>query len=210
MEFSAPPRSSPRAARCETLPCSSPFGDSWECGRPSFNRQRAMRIQKFLEAGFSAASLGVAVSRFSLWVGLGLVVLCGGYASYSRLSQLSAWQEDSEQYIAAGVPMMTTLDAYYSLRLARLHAAGKFVPWGPAPARHYSRPEPGSADEWYEQREPKILPLLSRLLADAAIFFNGDIDRTALVLSPLLASLFMVPLLWYCWRIGAPAAGLMG
>ena len=169
-----------------------------------------MRIQKCFEAGFSVASLGVAASRLSLWVGLGLVVSCGGYASYSRLSQLSAWQEDSEQYIAAGVPMMTTLDAYYSLRLARLHAAGKFVPWGPAPARHYSRPEPGSADEWYEQREPKILPLLSRLLADAAIFFNGDIDRTALVLSPLLASLFMVPLLWYCWRIGAPAAGLMG
>jgi len=168
-----------------------------------------MRIQNFFQTEFSARSLGAQASRFSLWLGLALVLLCGGYASYSRLSELSAWQEDPAQYIAAGVPMMTTLDAYYSLRLARLHAAGKFVPWGPAPARHYSRPEPGSADDWYEQREPKTLPLLSRLLGDAAIFSGGDIDRTALVLSPLLASFFMVPLFWYCWRIGAPAAGLM-
>ena len=61
--------------------------------------------------------------------------------------------------------MMTTLDAYYSLRLARLHAAGKFIPWGPVPARHYSRPELGDSSKWYDQREPKILPLLSRMLA---------------------------------------------
>ena len=106
--------------------------------------------------------------------------------------------------------MMTTLDAYYSLRLARLHAAGKFVPWGPVPARHYSRPEQGDSDEWYDQREPKVLPLLSRVLAHAATFFDGDIDKTALLLSPLLSSLFMIPLFWCCWRLGVPAAGLMG
>ena len=30
------------------------------------------------------------------------------------------------------------------------------------------------------------------------------------MLAPLLSSLFMIPLFWYCWRIGVPAAGLMG
>ena len=79
------------------------------------------------------------------------------------------------------------------------------------PARHYSRPEPGDPSEWYDQREPKILPLLSRLLGGCShLLFGGDIDKTALVLSPLLASLFMIPLFWYCWRLGVPAAGLMG
>ncbi len=174
-----------------------------------------MRIKHFLEIGFLSRAAGgcaggAPASRLSLWFGLVLVILCAVYASHSRLAQLSAWHSDPEQYIAAGVPMMTTLDAYYSLRLARLHAAGKFIPWGPVPARHYSRPELGDSSEWYDQREPKVLPLLSRVLAHAATFFDGDIDKTALVLSPLLASLFMVPLFWYCWRIGVPAAGLMG
>jgi len=174
-----------------------------------------MQTKRFLEIGFlSRAAGGCAggspASRLSLWLGLVLVILCAVYASQSRLAQLSAWHSDPEQYIAAGVPMMTTLDAYYSLRLARLHAAGKFIPWGPVPARHYSRPELGDSSEWYDQREPKVLPLLSRALARAATFFDGDIDKTALVLSPLLSSLFMVPLFWYCWRIGVPAAGLMG
>jgi len=173
------------------------------------------QIKHFPAIGFFARTAGACAwgspaSRLSLWFGLLLVILCAVYASYSRLTQFSAWHSDPEQYIASGVPMMTTLDAYYSLRLARLYAAGKFIPWGPVPARHYSRPEQEDSAKWYDQREPKALPLLSRVLADAATLFDGDIDKTALVLSPLLASLFMVPLFWYCWRIGFPAAGLMG
>jgi hypothetical protein len=167
-----------------------------------------MHTKHFAEIGFlrraADAYTGSPASQLSLWFGLVLVILCAVYASHSRLAQLSAWHSDPEQYVAAGVPMMTTLDAYYSLRLARLHAAGKFIPWGPVPARHYSRPELGDSSEWYDQREPKILPLLSRMLAHAATFFDGDIDRTALVFSPLLASFFMVPLFWYCWRVGFP------
>jgi dolichyl-diphosphooligosaccharide--protein glycosyltransferase len=62
----------------------------------------------------------------------------------------------------------------------------------------------------YEQREPKRLPLLSRLLADASPLFGGNIDKTALLLSPLLSSLFMIPLFLCFWRLGEPAAGLMG
>jgi len=153
---------------------------------------------------------GAPASRVGLWLGLVIVIAGVVFASHSRLAQRAAWQRDPEQYVAAGVPMMTTLDAYYSLRLARLHAAGTFVPWALVPARHYSRPEQGDPGTWYDQREPARLPLLSRVLAHAAILFHGDIDATALVLAPLLSSLFMVPLFWYCWRLGVPAAGLMG
>jgi undecaprenyl-diphosphooligosaccharide---protein glycotransferase len=174
-----------------------------------------MLTNRHSECGFPARDAGAgsgrsAGSRPGLWLGLVLVIGCAVYASHLRLAQLSAWKSEPEQYIASGVPMMTTLDAYYSLRLARMHAAGTFVPHGPAPARHYSRPEPGNPSEWYGQREPKTLPLLSRALAVVSPLFGGDIDRTGLVLSPLLSSLFMIPLFLCCWRLGVPAAGLMG
>jgi undecaprenyl-diphosphooligosaccharide---protein glycotransferase len=148
--------------------------------------------------------------RAGLWSGLVVVLICAAYASYARLNQLSAWKTDPGQYVAFGVPMMTTLDAYYSLRLARVYAAGKFVSHGPVPARHYSRPEAANPDVLYDQREPWELPLLSRILADLARLFGASIDNVALVLSPVLSSLFMVPLFLCCWRLGTPAAGLMG
>lgn len=133
--------------------------------------------------GFLARAPGAGATRstgrrFELWAGLALVILCVIYASHVRLSALAAWQDDPEQYVASGVPMMTTLDAYYALRIARLYAAGKFIPHGPVPARHYSRPEQADPNDWYDQREPKVLPLLSGMLA---------------VLSPLSAAISTRP-----------------
>ena len=85
-----------------------------------------------------------------LWLGLVFVIAGVTYATAVRLSQLSAWERSPALYVASGVPMMTTLDAYYSLRIARLQAAGVFVPHGPVPARHYARPQQGSPGEWYD------------------------------------------------------------
>ena len=149
-------------------------------------------------------------SRPGLWWGLLLVLLCAGFATQSRLSQISLWHDNADQYVANGVPMMTTLDAWYSLRLARLQARGEFVPHGPAPQRHYTRPEPGDAETWYVQREPWSLPLISRMIAALSPLAGGDIDRTALQLAPWLSSLFMLPLFLCLWRLGAPAAGVFG
>jgi len=148
--------------------------------------------------------------RAGLWSGLIIVLICAAYATYARLGQLSAWRNDPAQYVASGVPMMTTTDAYYLLRLARVYAAGNFVAHGPVPARHYSRPEPANPEVLYDQREPWELPLLSRILADLSRLFGSEIDKLALVISPVLSSLFMIPLFVCCWRLGVPAAGLMG
>jgi dolichyl-diphosphooligosaccharide--protein glycosyltransferase len=162
-----------------------------------------------------ASKAGIAAQAstrppLGLWSGLVIVLMCAAYASYARLNQLAVWKTDPEQYFASGVPLMTTLDAYYSLRLARVYAAGQFVSHGPVPARHYSRPEPADPGILYDQREPWVLPLLSRLLGDLSRLFGGDIDKIALVLPPVLSSLFMIPLFLCCWHLGAPAAGLMG
>jgi hypothetical protein len=60
----------------------------------------------------------------ALWLGLLLVILGAIYASHARLAQWDAWQREPGLHLANGVPMMTTLDAYYSLRIARLQRAG--------------------------------------------------------------------------------------
>jgi dolichyl-diphosphooligosaccharide--protein glycosyltransferase len=174
-----------------------------------------MWARRYFEYLFPASNTGIGggestVRRVGLWSGLVLVLACAAYASYARLSQLAAWKTDPGQYVASGVPMMTTLDAYYALRLARVYAAGKFVSHGPVPARHYARPEQANPDILYDQREPWLLPLLSRMLGDLSRLFGSDIDKIALVLPPVLSSLFMIPLFLCCWRLGAPAAGLMG
>ncbi|MBL8339325.1 MAG: hypothetical protein JNM97_21330 [Rhodoferax sp.] len=148
--------------------------------------------------------------RTALWWCLALVVLCAAVATQSRLSQIRLWVDNPQQYVADGVPMMTTLDAWYTLRLARLQARDAFVPHGPAPQRHYTRPEQGDAETWYVQREPRTLPLISRLVAALSVLHGGDIDQIGLRLAPWLASLFMLPLFLCLWQLGLPAAGVLG
>ena len=164
-----------------------------------------------LPARDSATAVPEAMPRRgALWFGLALVIASAAFATYARLGELSAWRDHPALYVASGVPMMTTLDAYYSLRLARLYARGEFVAHGPAPARHYARPELDDPRILYEQREPWRLPLLSGIIAVLSPLFGGDIDRTALLLPPVLSSLFAIPLFLCCWRLGVPAAGVIG
>ena len=160
--------------------------------------------------GAAAPASRSARRRLQLWIGLALVIVCAGYATHLRLAQLAAWKNDPEQYMASGVPMMTTLDAYYLLHIAREYAAGTWIPHGPAPARHYSRPEQADPNVWYDQREPKNLPLVSAALVALSRLFGASIDRVGLLLPALLSSLFMTPVFLCCWRLDAPAAGLMG
>lgn len=148
-------------------------------------------------------------TRFEYWLGLFLVIACAGFASQVRLNQLSAWDNDPETFMASGVPMMTTLDAYYALRIARRFAAGTYASGQPATQRHYDRPSTETSSGWYEQREP-YLPLLSGVIGVLSPLFGHDVDRTGLLLSPMLSSLFMLPLFLCCSRLGVPAAGLMG
>ena len=57
--------------------------------------------------------------RASLVLGLVLVILALVAASHVRWQQQSAWERDAAHYQSDGIPMMSTVDAYYALRLAR-------------------------------------------------------------------------------------------
>ena len=162
-----------------------------------------------LIAGFEALSPVSGDRRRSMWIGLLLTLACMVATTAWRLGPLSQWAPDTGAYQSRGVPVMTTLDAYYTLRIARLQAQGRFVAHGPAPERHYERPEQGRPGEWYQQREPKQLPGPSALLAALSTTFGVDIDRAALLLPPLLSGLFMLPLFLCAFRLGVPAAGVL-
>ncbi|MBK8018922.1 MAG: hypothetical protein IPK20_20915 [Betaproteobacteria bacterium] len=150
--------------------------------------------------------------------GLALAILAAGYAVHERFESLDRWRAEPEAYFAHGVPVMTTPDAYYSLRLARSTHDGTFVPHADDPLRHYQRLQrPRDASEylpaaapldWEPQRTPRQMPLLAGLIV-AAIPFAGSTERAGLLLTPVLASLFVLPLFVYAWKIGEPAAGLL-
>ncbi len=141
------------------------------------------------------------------------------YAALVRLDALKHWHADPARYFVNERPVMATADAYYSLRYAQMYRDGVFRGDEVDPRRHYQRLQLpvdiplyaryGAEKSWMPQRQPKRLPLLSRLLALSAPLAGG-LDMAAIYVPPMLAGLFVVPLFVYAWRIGQPAAGLLG
>jgi undecaprenyl-diphosphooligosaccharide---protein glycotransferase len=141
------------------------------------------------------------------------------FAAATRLAELSAWRAASEIYFVDNRPVMTTADAYHSLRFAQKYLDGSFQPNADDPLRLLQRLRfprevspawPGEATrDWQPQRQQRHLLLLSRLIA-LATPLAGSVELAALYLTPVLAALFVLPLYGYFARLGAPAAGLLG
>lgn len=167
------------------------------------------------QVGSDGPDRGIAV----FLLGLALALLCAAYATHAKLAALDAWRADPAAHFADGVPAMTTTDAYYALRWAEAWRTGRFAPQADDPLRHYQRLQyplgtseafPGDAPlDWWPQRQPRRLPLLSGLLGVTAPLAGG-VEWAGVYLVPILASLFVLPLFLYAWRIGAPAAGILG
>ena len=158
--------------------------------------------------------------RYVLFLfGLILAILAAAHAAHARLASLEQWRSDPVAHFAGGVPVMTTLDAYYSLRLAKARHDGTFVAHADDPLRHYERLQrsrdaseyvgTGEPAEWAPQRTPRRMPLLAELIA-VLIPVAGSAETAGLYLTPVLASLFVIPMFLYAWRLGVPAAGLLG
>lgn len=162
----------------------------------------------------TAGRTRLAVACLGLLCALTVIV----YAATTRLAALPGWQAASEVYFVDGRPVMTTADAYYSLRWAQKHLEGSYQPDAEDPLRLQQRLRPprghaltrsGAPSEWQPQRQPRELPLLSRLIA-LATPLAGGVERAALHLTPVLAALFVLPLYGCFARLGAPVAGLLG
>jgi undecaprenyl-diphosphooligosaccharide---protein glycotransferase len=174
-------------------------------------------------SGMSEAAEMVATPRTGrgralFLFGLALAILAAAFASYSRLAALDAWRADPVAHFVGGVPVPVNLDAYYGLRWATAVHEGRFVAHADDPLRHVQRLQtpietseylPGDAPlDWRPQRAPRRLPLLAGLIAAGAPI-AGSVAWSAILLGPLVAGLFVVPLFLYAQRVGYPAAGLL-
>jgi dolichyl-diphosphooligosaccharide--protein glycosyltransferase len=176
----------------------------------------------------SLESSSPAVKQRLIQLGLFIVavLVCYGISVQVRHQQLETWRSNPQQFFVGDMPLMTTLDAPFYMRWAREFRDGEYYGTG------HKRAYPSSTD-WFRQkqenlraqeegREPQQLeeqrprtspgdvPLLSFMAAMLSPFFAGNIYLVGHWMVIVCAGLFAVPLGIYFYRIGYPAAGLLG
>jgi undecaprenyl-diphosphooligosaccharide---protein glycotransferase len=166
----------------------------------------------------------------NIWLFVGFMLACFAVSVGVRYQQFETWKENPQTYFVGERPMMTTLDAPYWLRWAREYNEGVFLQKGGL------RGYPGATETFREFSEKELsiplsytdptlvsssfsrtqkinyrdVPLLSFLIAHLAPFFNYNYYLTGTLMIPVLASLFILPLGFYFFRIGVPVSGLLG
>jgi|GEM_PF-535357 len=164
--------------------------------------------------------------KYSPWVFTLALLTCYAVSVNVRYQQFVTWQQNPNAYFVGERPMMTTLDAPYWLRWAREYNEGTY---GKDELRGY----PASSIEFREKQKERIpqefrsesdqeavsekkeiryrdVPMLSFLISKFVPFFGGNYYLTGTLIIPWLASLFILPLGIYFYRIGFPSAGLLG
>jgi undecaprenyl-diphosphooligosaccharide---protein glycotransferase len=165
--------------------------------------------------------------KYNVWLFVGVLLACFVVSSGVRYQQFEKWELTPQAYFVGERPMMTTLDAPWWLSLARGYNKNilqyknnlrgypgstdifkkMFVP-------QKFRDPPASSSSSSSSENPEInyrdVPLLSFLIAHLAPFFNNNYYLAGTLLVPILASLFIVPLGIFFFKIGMPASGLLG
>jgi undecaprenyl-diphosphooligosaccharide--protein glycosyltransferase len=147
-----------------------------------------------------AESTGEQKRSYALILFAVVIVIIIAFSAHVRLEQYDLWKESPDRYFAESKPLLTTSDAYYWIRLAQEYRDGEYNSGESDRLRAY--PD-GAKRVW-------PVPLLSLMLATASAIFGVELYETGIYLIPLLAGLFMIPLGLYCWRIGLPAAAILG
>jgi undecaprenyl-diphosphooligosaccharide---protein glycotransferase len=171
----------------------------------------------------------------NIWFFVGVLLVCFAVSVGVRFQQFETWKENPQAYFVGERPMMTTLDAPYWLRLAREYNEGTYGQKGglrtypgttdtflgmsaielSLPLK-YTDPTPTSSSSSLSSSSGSSeihysdVPLLSFLIAHSAPFFNYNYYLTGTLLIPVLASLFILPLGIYFFRIGVALSGLLG
>jgi len=164
-----------------------------------------------------------------------VLMVCFLVSVLVRYQQFETWEKTPAAYFVGERPMMATLDAPYWLRLAREYNEGiynqkdglrgypgstdtfkemspknlslplKYTDQTPASSFSYLSPSPEAPVIRY-----RSVPLLSFLIAHLTPFFNNNYYLAGTLLIPVFASLFILPLGIYFFRIGVPLSGLLG
>ncbi len=163
-----------------------------------------------------------------------VLLVCFLVSVLVRYQQFETWEKTPAAYFVGERPMMTTLDAPYWLRMAREYNEGNYEQkdglrgypdstdtFKEMSAKELSLPlkytdtTPASSSSYLSSSvTPEIryrdVPLLSYLIAHLSPFFNNNYYLAGTLLIPVLASLFILPLGMYFFRIGVPVSGLLG
>ena len=155
----------------------------------------------------------------------GVLLVCFAVSVETRYQQFETWEKTPTAFFVGERPMMTTLDAPYWLRWAREYNEGTFgkindslreYPEGTEtfrkkfiiePLKYQQKNNPYDENKLISYRD---VPFLSFLIAHIAPFFNYNYYLTGTLLIPVMASLFILPLGIYFFRIGLSVSGLLG
>ena len=110
-------------------------------------------------------------------------------------------RKDLYFYNNGEIPILTSVDGYYYLRLAKLYENGSYYPGKIDKLRDF----PDS-----QMRFPKILPLPSFLLVCLSNLTGVDMEHLCIFLIPILASLVVIPLVLIGLELGGVAIGFLG
>ncbi|MDR2104402.1 MAG: dolichyl-diphosphooligosaccharide--protein glycosyltransferase subunit STT3 [Deferribacteraceae bacterium] len=132
-----------------------------------------------------------------------LVCVVGVYAAItaSRYFQLvKGWDEYRAAYYLDDVPMVTTVDAFRWIHYADDLLEDRYDVSQKDPLMYYP--------DGSERMKP--FPLLSLLLILISGLKDVNLFEAGIRLIPFLAGLFVFPLAFFFYRLGYPAAGLLG
>ena len=129
---------------------------------------------------------------------MGLPIILGLWARYKPVPY---WESHKAHFYVEGRPIFTAYDSYYLARLAEDYKRGVFIPGGEDKLRFV--PD--------YTNYPAVIPFYSWLFAKLSVLFNKPIENLSFWLVPLLAVLFVIPLvLLLYFGADAPLAAIGG
>ena len=133
-----------------------------------------------------------------------LVLLCivvvYGLSFYKRQAIYSIWLENRSDYVVDHITGMTSMDAYWWLKMARDLDDGRL-------GKGYNDPTKEYPDLMEYPEGPN---LLAKLISLCKNFTDGDYYRAGLLLVPILAGLFVFPLYLYFRTLGFGTSAILG
>ena len=140
-----------------------------------------------MQKKFRVLFLSIAI-LFPIFIGL-----------YVRFDDLEVWKQRQNFYFQER-PIFTSYDAFYFARWSKEYLNGTFKGGETDPLRFV--PDKG--------KYPPIIPMESWLGAKLAQLLGTHIENVALWLSPLLSVFFVIPFVFYFYKIGFPLSGFSG
>ncbi|MBF0516313.1 MAG: hypothetical protein HQK97_04205 [Nitrospirae bacterium] len=136
------------------------------------------------------------------------IAICFSLSAFVRLYEYHQWKQNPGNYFVGETPMMTTVDAFYWVRLAREYKNKTY----------YEGPREGSGKYVIdtlrnfpsEFLKPLRAPAISILLAQLSDSFGGNFYITGVYLIAALSGFFIIPLILYFGRAGFLPAGILG